>query len=194
MKIGVFGGTFNPPHLGHKNILCQSIKKLKLNMVLVIPNNIPSHKNLPQHTATAKHRFEMCKVMCEDIENAFVSDIEIKMGGKSYTIRTLEKLKEKYKNDELYLIIGTDSFQNIETWARFEDILSICELLVFKRAENDNNLEHKKYIEQKYGVLVHLIENETIEISSSELRQYENIQYLSEKVLDYIEKNSLYKE
>lgn len=169
MKIGIFGGTFNPPHKGHRHILEKSIEVINFDTTLVIPNNIPSHKEMNKNAKTALERFEMCEKMFSDI--AKISDIEIKKGGKSYTINTVLELLEKYPQSQLYLIIGTDSFLNIEKWVRFEEILEKCSLVVFDRFLNMDLSEHKKYIENKYKTNVFYVKTDVIEISSTIIRE-----------------------
>lgn len=194
MKIGVFGGTFNPPHLGHENILKQSILKLNLDLVLVIPNNIPSHKKLPKNTAKTLNRLEMTEIMCQNIEKAQVSTIEIDMGGESYTIKTLEKILQKYEKCEIFLIIGSDSFIDFEKWREFEKILSLSTIVVLKRDLNEDLCHTKSVFEKKYDKKIILLDNEIIEISSSEIRKHENKNLLNKDVLKYIVENDLYKE
>ncbi|MFI3226666.1 MAG: nicotinate (nicotinamide) nucleotide adenylyltransferase [Clostridia bacterium] len=194
MKIGILGGTFNPPHLGHKNILCQSIEKLSLDMVLVIPNNIPSHKKLPKNTATTENRIEMCEIMCRDVEKAQVSLVEIEIGGESYTVQTLRELHKIHSNDEFYLIVGTDSFVSFEKWYLFEEILSLCTLTVLERNLKNENKTHKEYLEKKYNIKIELIDSDVVEISSSEIRSLQANHLLEPEILKYIEKNGLYKE
>lgn len=194
MKIGILGGTFNPPHLGHKNILQQSILKLSLDLVLVIPNNIPSHKILPENTATTQNRLEMCEIMCENVDKAEVCDIEIDIGGQSYTVVTLRKLRELYPDDEFFLIIGTDSFLMFEKWYLFEEIFSMSTLVVLERNHENASVQHKKYLQQRYNIKIELIESEIVEVSSSQVRNLEANHLLEPEVLRYIEKNCLYKE
>ncbi|MFI3114934.1 MAG: nicotinate (nicotinamide) nucleotide adenylyltransferase [Clostridia bacterium] len=194
MKIGIFGGTFNPPHLGHKNILETSIEKLNLDLVLVIPNNIPPHKEIPKNSPTTKNRFEMCEIMCDEIEKTMVSSIEIKNGGTSYMVETLEKLRKKYPFDEFFLIIGTDSFDIFEKWYRFESIFKLSTLVVLERNHLNQNLVQKEKLAEKYNAKILLLESEIIEISSTEIRKDENLHLLQPKILEYIEKNNLYKE
>lgn len=194
MKIGILGGTFNPPHLGHKNILCQSIEKMALDLVLVIPNNIPPHKKMPKNSATSTQRVEMCQIMCQDVCKAEVSLVEVLEEGQSYTVKTLEKLRNKYPNDELYLIIGTDSLLNFEKWFCFEQIFSMCKLVVLERNHKNQNIKHAKYLKEKYQVQIYLIDCEILEISSSEIRNLKENAKLEDKILQYIEKEQLYKE
>lgn len=194
MKIAIFGGTFNPPHKGHKNILQQSIKQMQLDKVYVIPNNTPPHKKLPINTPSTKQRFEMCKILCNKIEKTIVSDIEISLGGQSFTIDTVKYIKNLYKNDDICLIIGADSFISFEKWKNFEEILSMCSLLVFEREHLKSSLNHKKYMQEKYNANIFMIKTKVLQISSSQIRQNLYNEFLDKEILEYIEKNNLYKE
>ncbi len=173
--------------------MCQSIEKLNLDLALVVPNNIPSHKKLPQNTATVQNRLEMCDIMCQNINKAIVSDIEIKLSGESYTILTLRELRKQYLNDELFLIIGTDSFKSFEKWYLFEEILTLCTLVVLERYTNNENIQQQKYLEEKYNIKIMLIQGEVIEVSSTEARNLEINHLLEPEVLQYIYTNKLYK-
>lgn len=192
MKIGIMGGTFNPPHKGHKNIIKEAYKNLNLDKIYVIPNNKPSHKNMPKNSPSAKNRFEMCEIMCADLEYTEVSDIEIKKGGLSYTIETLRELKNE--EDELFLIIGSDSFFDIEKWIEFEEIFKLCTLVVFKRIDNIDLSKHQKYLTEKYNIKSYIIKTVVLEVSSTEIRE-ENSNILAiDKINNYILEKNLYKE
>ena len=184
------GGTFNPPHKGHKNIILEAYKNLNLDKVYVIPNNIPSHKKIPLNSPTPYNRMEMCEIMCKDLDFTQVLDIEIKKGGTSYTIDTLKELKKE--GDKLYLIIGSDSFLTIDKWREFEEIFALCELVVFKRELEIDLNQQKTYLEKKYGVKSHLIESKILEVSSTELRQKLNKELSILEVEQYILQNNLY--
>lgn len=190
MKIGIMGGTFNPPHLGHKNIIIEAYKSLNLDMVYVIPNNIPSHKVMPKNSPTPQNRLEMCEIMCKSLDFTKVLDIEIVQGGTSYTIDTLRKLENQ--DDELFLIIGSDSFFSIEKWFEYQEIFKLCSIVVFKRLQNIDLEQHKDYLEQKYGVCIYIIDAKVLEVSSTELRENIKNPMAIEGVEQYIK--NLYKE
>lgn len=131
MRIGIFGGTFNPPHLGHKHLAEQIKFKASLEKIIIIPANTPPHK-VSKDLADGVHRVKMCELLFgEDYYE--ISDIELKREGKSYTVDTVTELKKLYPCDELFLIIGADMLMSFDRWYRYEDILSAVKLCVTAR-------------------------------------------------------------
>ena len=136
-KIGVFGGTFNPPHLAHKRLILEAIQTAGLHKVIVIPTNVPPHKQA-DNLLSGEERLTLCKLtFSEDIFE--VSDMEIERQGKSYTADTLELLKRTYPDDELYLIIGSDMLLTFHQWVRNGDILKMAKLIVTTRQNEISN-------------------------------------------------------
>ena len=108
MKIGVFGGTFNPPHEGHKKLALEFMSRLSLDLLLIVPTYIPPHK-LSDFLADGADRLEMCRLTFLPLgEKVSVSDMELRRHGKSYTVDTLRELKERYPKDELLFLMGSD--------------------------------------------------------------------------------------
>ena len=198
MKIGIYGGTFDPPHIGHINAASEARRQLGLDRLIMIPAAIPPHKELQQNSAPGEHRLNMVRLASEYIGDVEVSDIELQRGGRSYTVDTVSVIKEENPDDEIYLLIGTDMLAIFEQWYRFEDILATCTLAVFQREEDDRELIEKTAVEfrEKYGARIEVIYNKAISISSTTLRkslsQRGGIEYLPEKVYEYILKNRLY--
>ena len=131
-RIGILGGTFNPIHYGHLAAAEEVRERLKLDRVLFIPSFHPPHKeedDVPQAT----HRMEMVRIATRENTAFEPSDLEIKRGGKSFTIDTIESLKKIYAGAELFFITGVDSFLDIQTWNRWERLLSICTFVVLSR-------------------------------------------------------------
>ena len=119
MKIGIYGGTFNPPHLGHVTAARSVFDLLRLDRLLVIPAGLPPHKDLPDHSPTPAQRREMTRLAVEQMGldgKAEVLDMELSRAGKSYTSDTLAELKERYPDDELWLLMGTDMFLTLQAW------------------------------------------------------------------------------
>nr|WP_325211823.1 nicotinate (nicotinamide) nucleotide adenylyltransferase [uncultured Oscillibacter sp.] len=140
MKIGVYGGAFNPPHLGHITAARAVSGLLKLDKLLVIPTGHPPHKTLPPGSPTPEQRLEMTRLAMEQAglgERIEVSDLEIRREGSSYTADTLARLKELYPEDELWLLMGTDMFLTLQTWREPERILSLAGIAAFGRSEAD---------------------------------------------------------
>lgn len=130
MRTGLFGGTFNPVHNGHINLVKNFKDELKLDRVLVIPTAVPPHKQA-ENLVSSEDRLEMCRLAFGNI--AEVSDIEIARGGRSYTVETLEELKKLYKDDDFYFLVGSDMLLSFKRWYRWEDILKMCTLCATDR-------------------------------------------------------------
>jgi len=205
-KIGIFGGTFNPPHIGHMILADLVFDKLKLDELIFIPAYIPPHK-AKIHLIDAKHRLNMLKLSINNKKYFKISDIEIKRGGKSYTYDTLMYLKSKNKNTKFYLIIGYDNYKDFTCWKNYKEILKNCKTIVLKRFLNNEtkNKHHVSYCQKKLkDVETELpsknfifIDNPILDISSTEIRNrikkgksFEF--YVTEKVASYIKKNRLY--
>ena len=192
MKIGIFGGSFNPPHKMHKEIALTLIEKHYVEKVIFVPTG--SKYKYKNNLLSDKVRFEMLKLMCEDNNALEVSNYELK-DQIVYTYETLNYFKNKYKDDEIYFICGTDNLSYIDKWKKGEDILSNNKLLVIKRDTFDINTLLEKYKDYKDNIIVTEIEEN--EISSTKIREmiYNNKRvkdYLDDKVLDYIIRNKLY--
>ncbi|MBO4338300.1 MAG: nicotinate (nicotinamide) nucleotide adenylyltransferase [Clostridia bacterium] len=175
MKIGILGGTFNPPHKGHVKLGLDFAKKLELDKIIVIPAKIPTHKKA-EGLVGGRDRLKMCSLEFKD--SIFeVSDIEIKSERESYTVYTLEMLKEKYPDGEFYLIIGSDMFLIFDKWYRFEDILSMCTVCVEVRENGESVETLEKYAKKHLGIDTRKSEKIIINpvkpfpVSSTEIRQ-----------------------
>jgi nicotinate-nucleotide adenylyltransferase len=140
MRIGIYGGTFNPPHLGHMAAAREAFGLLKLDRLLIIPSGDPPHKELPDGGATAEQRLEMARLAADQLglgDRAEVLDTEMARGGKSYTADTLAELKRKYPDDDLWLLMGTDMFLTLHMWYEPERIFSAATVAAFARSRDD---------------------------------------------------------
>lgn len=176
MKIGIYGGTFNPPHRGHITAAQAAVRQLQLDKLIMIPDKIPPHKNLPAGSADERQRYEMTVLASAKLGKlAEVTDMELRRQGKSYTSDTLRQLRAKYPDDELYLLMGSDMFLSFETWHEPEVICSLANLAAFSRqkeGEAEVFAAQKWTLEQKYGAKVDIIVNENvIELSSTDVRR-----------------------
>ncbi len=194
MKIGIFGGSFNPPHKMHKKIAIELIKKHYLDKVIFVPTGSKYKYKYKNNLLSDKVRLEMLKLMRIDNKDLDVSDYELK-DHLVYTYETLNYFKNKYKDDKIYFICGTDNLSYIDKWKKGEDILSNNKLLVIKRNTDDINTLLEKYKDYKDNIIVTEIEEN--EISSTKIREmiYNNkraTDYLDDSVYSYIGENNLY--
>jgi nicotinate-nucleotide adenylyltransferase len=192
-KIGVFGGSFNPPHMGHL-IVCQSIlTQEKLQKVMFVPSSVSPHKR-EKALLTAELRLQMTKLAIQENPLFEVSDIEIRRGGISYTIDTLRTLSEMYPRPDLFLIIGIDNWLEFKTWKNPDEILELADLLVMNRPGfNQVGLEHG------YGRKVKFVDVPNIGISGTMIRlnikSGRSIKYLVPRPVEqFIAEHALYHE
>ena len=153
MRLGIYGGSFNPMHSGHVHILGELIRRLRLDRVLVIPACVPPHKEVRQ-LADSADRLQMCRFAAEAVTGApvEVSDIEIRRAGKSYTADTLAELRALYPEDELFLLMGEDMFLTVDKWVRAEQIMALATLCACPRSQSMEALAAKKrYLEETCG-------------------------------------------
>ncbi len=192
-----FGGTFNPPHVAHRKMLETVVALPDVGKVLVAPTNIPPHKEVPGMFATKEQRLEMCRLLCEGIPNAEVSDIEFRREGKSYSFYTLSELKEQYGS--IAMLIGGDMVTSFTTWFRFEDLLKIALFYVVRRKGVDNE-EFDKSVEhlRSLGGDFRVVEVEFPEVSSTDVREMISRGEISdllvpENIYEFINRNGLYR-
>ena len=196
-KIGIFGGSFNPVHNGHIKLAKSYYDALELDELLVIPTNISPHKSVDKPTS-AEDRVNMLQLAFKDMPYVTVSDIELKLGGKSYTVLTLAELKKLYPNDKLFLIVGGDMFLCFDKWFEYEKILSMCTVCTAPR-EKDEILKLLVFQDKLDPLREHTIvlDASVLEVSSSEIRsKIENKQELKnlvpQEVFEYIVEKGLY--
>lgn len=175
MKIGVYGGSFNPPHTGHALAAAELIRKLELDKLLIIPAADPPHKQLAEGSPGPLERLALCRAAFAGIPGAELCDIELRREGKSYTVDTLAQLRETYPEDELILIMGTDMFLSFAQWYQPERIAALAELAVMRRDESAGTWEKVRSQAEAYrenlGARVTEVENRCVEISSTTVRR-----------------------
>ena len=171
--IGIYGGTFNPPHLGHIRAAQMAVEALGLDRLLVIPDRIAPHKQLPEGSASPEQRLRMLELALEGEERITVSDLELRREGPSYTYETVEQLHAQYPEDQLILLMGTDMFLSFHQWKNPERILKYAQLGVFYRGTPGERADiHRRKAEmEQQGYTVHLLQNEVVDISSTQLRR-----------------------
>ena len=174
MKIAIYGGSFNPPHLGHLEAAKAVADELKPDKLLIIPDCIPPHKEIFADSPTPMQRLELCKLNFAGIDCAEISDMEILREGKSYTAETVAKLREDYGDSELSLVVGTDMFNSFETWYNFPYLFEQCELLVMPREEDDiyELSRRREEYERKYGARIKILDRAPLPMSSTEIRAW----------------------
>ena len=201
MKIGVYGGSFNPPHLGHVRAAQACKRALGLDCVLVIPASIPPHKQMASGSATAMERLKLTQLAFSQLPGFEVLDMELRREGKSYTVDTIRALKEQYKQGEMYLMMGTDMFLSFQDWYCPEEIAKNARLVCFSRYDADAKnreslLKQADTLEAQFGERPVLLENDCFDISSTEARRLLRFKiaapYLPEAVLREIEAEGLY--
>ena len=167
MRIAIYGGSFNPMHRGHEQIVEYILKNLDMDKIIIVPVGIPSHRenNLEQSDT----RLKICREIFKDNSKIEVSDIEIKSDGKSYTYDTLIKLIEVYgKNNEFFEIIGEDSLKNFKTWKNYKELLKICKLIVFRRNDDEDKEIDKEFLKNSNIII---LKNKYYNYSSTEIRE-----------------------
>lgn len=204
MKIGIYGGTFNPPHLGHITAARAVFELLKLDQLLLIPAGLPPHKALPEGSPTRAQRLEMTRMAGEQLGlggRVKTLDIELHRAGKSYTSATLEQIKAQYPDDELWLLMGTDMLLTIQAWHAPEEVLSLAGIAAFGRTEADTaelfDIQ-REYLYRTYpqARIFTLTIPGVVDVSSTELREKlargEGAGLLAPAVYGYILREGLY--
>lgn len=198
MKIALYGGSFNPPHLGHISAAKIVMKHLRPDRFIIIPDYLPPHKELSASAPSAEERMEMSRLAFGEIPGIEISDIEIRRQGRSYTVDTLTELRKIYPDDPFYLVIGSDMLLSFESWFRFEDIFRLCTLTAVSREKNDmpELARHAEHLRREYGANVILIDEPPLVLSSTEIREAlqtgDASAYLSPAVCSYIRERKLY--
>ena len=175
MNIGVYGGTFDPPHWGHITAARAAMEQLGLDKLVLIPDRVPPHKALPEGSASPEQRLDMAALATAELgRRAEVSDRELRRDGPSYTSDTLAELRREYPEDTLWLLMGSDMFLGLQTWHAPEEIMALARIAPFSREAEDESAAfaaQKARLEREYGAQVCIVQNpEVRELSSTEVR------------------------
>ena len=198
-RIGVFGGTFNPPHIGHLRLAEAALDQASLDMVLIMPANIPPHKAAPD-LLVAADRLALCRRTFAD-PRFVISDLELRRTGKSYTVDTMRSLKAAYPDDQLFLIIGSDMLLSFDRWYLAREILSLCTLLVLSREDEISPQTLRDYANDTLllteGEGYRILELRPMELSSTFIREAikngcDVSEYLTDAADAYIKEKGLY--
>ncbi|MBQ3573903.1 MAG: nicotinate-nucleotide adenylyltransferase [Clostridia bacterium] len=197
-KIGIMGGNFNPPHLAHLMAAECAARELELEKVIFLPTGKISYKD-SRENATAEDRLEMTRLAISQNPMFDISDIESVSDEYSYTCFTLEKLKELYKDAELYFIVGADSLDYMDRWKHPQRIFELSSVAVVDRQGFGIGrcLKKAEELKSEFGADIHFVEMPRVDISSSVIREriasgqpVEDM--LTDAVFDYIRENNLY--
>ncbi len=198
MKLGIYGGAFNPPHIGHIRAAAYGAQALGLDKVLLIPTNISPHKQSPVNTAAPAQRLAMLDIAAAGEEKLQACDIEIARGGSSYTYETVLQLKKENPEAELTLFMGTDMFLSLHSWRNPQIIWGNAAVGVFCRGDRNEEklIEQQAQRLEQAGAKIHLIENPVTQVSSTVVRSLLAFgcggQYLPAGVEEYIRRERLY--
>lgn len=197
-KIGIYGGSFNPPHVGHILAAQEFQRALQLDLVLFVPAATPPHKTLPPSSPDPQQRLELLRLAVKDLPFAQVTDLELQRQGASYTVDTVRQLRESYPGDELYLCIGTDMFQSFETWYQPREICGMAHIAMAHRVMSDAEKLRQQAVKfaEQFGTEPILIPNSFVEVSSTQVRRLlvfgGGQEYLPPAVHEAIIKQGLY--
>ncbi len=196
MRIGIYGGSFNPVHNGHIHLAETAVEDFGLDIVYFVPSKISPHRSVDEYVSETD-RLEMLKIVCMKNDVFRVSDYELRSDRVSYSVYTVEHFRKKFPHDELFLLVGSDMLMTFDKWYCFEKILSEVTLLVVSRNSGDLDSLRKKAEElSEYGEI--LVSGRSPEIVSStdirkKLRENSDSScYLDENVVKYIRLKGLY--
>ena len=175
--IGIYGGSFDPVHLGHL-ITAESIKKeLNFERLFLLPCCVPVHKNSLHYSS--KQRLEMLNLAIKEFPSLEIDTREIDRGGSSYMIETLAEIVKEFKDNTICLIIGMDSFKTFKTWKKWDEFAKLIHLIILPRNTNQHPQKsldtfdialHKNHLNNKRSGLLYFSNSELIDISSSDIR------------------------
>ena len=197
MRIAVFGGSFDPPHIEHIRLAEAAVKELRLDTLFVMPAHTPPHKPWKQ-LAKDEHRLEMCRLAFSRVENVQISDYEMSQGGTSYTYLTCRHFKEMYPDAEIFWLVGTDMLRDFPTWKNPDEILSYVTLAVCGRSEAQGWVEQEQEIfKKRFGKEFVWLQYNASAVSSTKIRVLAGAgmrltSLTTEKVEEFILKNGLY--
>lgn len=195
MRTCIYGGTFNPPHLGHLAAARAAVEELELDQLLLMPNQTPPHKKLPENSATPEQRLEMCR-LCEPlVPGCRASDFELQQPGPSYTADTVERYHAAHPEEQLWLLVGTDMVESFHQWRDPARILRYVRLAVVARDEEDRAgiRAAAERLRQAFGAGIDVLNNPPLPMSSTQVRASRDGGLLPAPVAEYIREHRLYR-
>ena len=190
----IFGGTFNPLHIGHYEILKALQEEDEISKIFIMPDRIPPHK-VCDFLADDKTRIEMCKIASQDFSKAEVCLIEFERNGKSYTYDTVKELKVKYPLENFAFVCGGDMLVSFDRWYKYDELLTMLPFIAFRRSDTDNSAFDESIDKfTKMGMKIKVIERNIPNISSSEIRNdfSKAKEMLPQKIFDYLKEKGIY--
>jgi nicotinate-nucleotide adenylyltransferase len=196
VRLGILGGTFNPPHLGHLVCAQEAYVQLRLDQVMLIPTRVPPHKPVDEEPG-AEHRLELCRAAAAEDDRLSVSDLEVRRQGPSYTVDTLEALKSLAPDTELFFILGGDVAAGLPKWHEPERVLSLATLAVARRRGTSQASVTQALKQLQGGERARFFPMPRIGLSSTmvrdRVRDGQPIKYIvPDAVAGYIKKHGLY--
>lgn len=196
-KVGLYGGTFSPPHAGHVNAAENFVRAIGLDKLIIMPAGIPPHKAV-DHPVSGKARLEMCRLAFGEIDEAEVSDFEISKDGLSYTVDTLRYLYPAY--GKIYLLCGDDMLLTLDRWRESSEIFRMAHIVCMRRYDTDGAQlrEKAEEYERRFDATISFIDASPLPVSSTDVREMlksgdsDAGKYLNKSVLEYIKKKGLY--
>ena len=189
-NVAIFGGTFNPFHIGHYEMLSTVCKLDFIHKVFVMPDKIPPHKEC-DYIADDIHRQAMCRLVCDDFDKAELCLIEFERDGKSYTIDTIINLLKLYPEDKFFVVIGGDMLSTLDTWYNWQELIKLTDFIAFKRI-GLTNFDASYDRLTGLGANIMVVDSNITNISSTQLRQKINKELLPQKIYDYIVQKGIY--
>ncbi len=195
-RIGLFGGTFDPPHTGHIELAKRVLDDFDLSKIIFIPAGNPPHKQGKKKTDKI-HRYEMVKLATKSISQFEVSDFDVKNEKPNYSYITIDHFKKEYPDDEIFFIIGADSLRDLPLWKNYKELLTMCTFIVVPRPGVKRQDYFTKYAPDDPKPRLLFLEDFSYDLSSTELRNKlakgtASNADLPHSVKEYIEKNKLY--
>lgn len=190
----LFGGTFNPPHIGHYEMLKALEKRRDIDEIWLMPDRIPPHK-VCDCLANDADRINMCRIIAEDFKKTKLCLIEFERTGKSYSYDTVKLLKQKYTERDFIFVCGGDMLISFDKWYKYEDLLKEIPFLVFRRTETDGDLFDKAAEKYKnMGMRLFVSDSAVPQVSSSYIRNNiaKSEKLLPKKVYEYISTGGIY--
>ncbi|MCD7769435.1 MAG: nicotinate (nicotinamide) nucleotide adenylyltransferase [Oscillospiraceae bacterium] len=194
----IYGGSFNPPHMGHVRSANVAAAALEPDSVFLVPAAIPPHKELAAGSPAVSDRLAMTKLAAAEVSGGEALDIELERSGKSYTSDTLRQLKERYPEAELVFLVGTDMLLTIDQWHEPEAVMALASIAVFARETDTSGAVEKKarMLHEKYGATIYVLAGEPVEAASTDIRellpQRQGRELLPASVYEYIICHRLY--